>query len=138
MRDLKLQTFPFLVSYILPLTVVRMTIYIVCRTRYRKCTKCVAETHHTQTLLTIDCYNVQLSSLSFSIPPPSQLARMPSPVRNLTAAVIFDVTKSKIIANLSWIGPKTPYGKIVRYKIVLSSPKAAILISDTLEVKVRM
>ena len=88
--------------------------------------------------LTVNCYNVQLSSLSFSIPPPSQLARMPSPVRNLTAAVIFDVTKSKIIANLSWIGPESPYGKIVRYKIVLSSPKAASLISATLEVKVRM
>ena len=92
----------------------------------------------THTLLTVNCYSVQLSSLSFSILPSSQLARMPSPVRNLTAAVIFDVTKSKIIANLSWIGPESPYGKIDHYKIVLSSPKAASLISATLNVKVRM
>ena len=87
---------------------------LVCRTRYRGCTKCVAETHHTNP--SVNCYNVQPSSLSFSIPPPSQLARMPSPVKNLMAAVTFDVTKSKIIANLSWIGPESPYGKINYYK----------------------
>ena len=62
---------------------------------------------------------------------------MPSPVRNFTAAVNFDMTKNKIIANLSWIGPESPYGKIDYYKIVLSSPRAASLIgSTTLDVKV--
>ena len=91
----------------------------------------------THTLLTVNCYNVQPSSLSFSIPPPSQLARTPSPVRNLMANVIFDITRNKIIANLSWIGPESPYGKIDHYEIVLSSPRAASSISSTtLDIKV--
>ena len=69
--------------------------------------------------------------------PPSQLARAPSAVRNFTVIVNFDVSRSMIIANLSWIGPERPYGKIDHYKIVLSSAKAASLIgSKTLDVQV--
>ena len=51
--------------------------------------------------------------------------------------VDFDVTKSKIFANLSWVGPVRPYGKIDHYQIVLSSAKTVSLIgSTTLDVKV--
>ena len=116
--DLRFQTIPFLVSYKVALD------------------SCP---HNNVLCVGLDrgSVSVQPSSLSISTPPPSQLARMPSPVRNLTAAVNFDVTKSKIIANLSWIGPESPYGKIDYYKIVLSSPRAASLIGlTTLDVKV--
>ena len=79
---------------------------------------------------------VCLCSLS-SVLPPSQLARAPSPVRNFTVIVNFDVSRSIIIANLSWIGPERPYGKIDHYKIVLSSARAASLIgSKSLPVQV--
>ena len=47
------------------------------------------------------------------------------------------MTKSKIFATLSWVGPERPYGKIDHYQIVLSSPKTVSLIgSTTLDVKV--
>jgi len=47
------------------------------------------------------------------------------------------MTKSKIFANLSWVGPERPYGKIDHYQIVLSSAKTVILTgSTTLDVKV--
>ena len=74
-----------------------------------------------------------------SVLPPSQLARTPSPVRNLTATIFFDRNQGKIFANLSWIGPERPYGKIDHYKIVLSSPRTESLIaSTTVNVKVCM
>ena len=47
------------------------------------------------------------------------------------AIVNFDQSKSKIIANISWIGPETPYGMIDRYEVVLSSPKAATITKET-------
>ena len=64
-----------------------------------------------------------ISSLPCSVLPSLQLARSPSPVQNLTAKVVFDLTNSQIIANLSWLGPEAPYGKVDHYEIVLSSPR---------------
>ena len=66
-----------------------------------------------------------ISSLPCSVLPSLQLARPPSSVRNLTVNVVFDLDNSQIIANLSWLGPEAPYGKVDHYKIVLSSPRAA-------------
>ena len=77
-----------------------------------------------------------ISSLPCSVLPSLQLAHPPSPVQNLTAKVVFDLTNSQIIANLSWLGPEAPYGKVDHYKIVLSSPRAASLTSLTKSVKV--
>ena len=77
-----------------------------------------------------------ISSLPCSVLPSLQLAYPPSPVQNLTVNVVFDLTNSHIIANLSWLGPEAPYGKVDDYEIVLSSPRAASLTSLTKSVKV--
>ena len=77
-----------------------------------------------------------ISSLPCSVLPSLQLARLPSPVQNLTVNVVYDLANSQIIANLSWLGPEAPYGKVDHYKIVLSSPRAASLTSLTKSVKV--
>ena len=77
-----------------------------------------------------------ISSLPCSALPSLQLACSPSPVQNLTAKVVFDLANSQIIANLSWLGPEAPYGKVDHYKIVFSSPRAASLTSLTKSVKV--
>ena len=77
-----------------------------------------------------------ISSFPCSVLPSLQLARLPSPVQNLTAKVVFDLANSQIIANLSWLGPEAPYGKVDHYKIVLSSPRVASLTSLTKSVKV--
>ena len=77
-----------------------------------------------------------ISSLPCSVLPSLQLARSPSPVQSLTVNVVFDLTNSQIIANLSWLGPEAPYGKVDHYEIVLSSPRAASLTSLTKSVKV--
>ena len=109
-------------------------INLVCRTRHCWCTYILqraAEMQRTIFNSLLQC----LSSSPFSLP--SQLAGTPSPVRNLTVLVDFDVTKSKIFANLSWVGPERPYGKLDHYQIVLSSAKTVSLIgSTTRDVKV--
>ena len=94
----------------------------------------MARMHHSIFIGLLQCVSV----LSPLFPgPPSQLARAPSAVRNFTVIVNFDISRSMIIANLSWIGPERPYGKIDHYKIVLSSAKAASLIgSKSLSVQV--
>ena len=47
------------------------------------------------------------------------------------------MTKSKIFANLSWVGPERPYGAIDHYQIVLGTAKTVSLSgSTTLDVKV--
>lgn len=67
----------------------------------------------------------------------SSIAVQPSPVRNLTVDVDFNqVMNNKITANLSWIGPEKPYGKILRYKVVLSSPTILSIESKEVNVKV--
>ena len=70
-----------------------------------------------------------ISSLPCSVLPSLQLACSPSPVQNHSLSVNFvlDLTNSQIIANLSWLGPEAPYGKVDHYKLVLSSPRAATL-----------
>ena len=57
-------------------------------------------------------------------------------MRNLTVVVDFDKSNNEILANLSWIGPETPYGKIDHYEIVVISPKVARLIHRNWSVKV--
>ena len=129
---LTIQPFLSLVSW--PLTVVHSSVLCAGLGIGDVCIyvlQCAAEMQHTTFNTLLQC----LSSFPFSLP--SQLAATPSPVRNLTVNVVFDVTKSKIFANLSWVGPERPYGKIDHYQIVLSSPKALSLIgSTTLHVKV--
>ena len=77
-----------------------------------------------------------ISSLPCSVLPSLQIAHPPSPVQNLTVNVVFDLANSQIIANLSWLGPEAPHGKVDHYSIILSSPRAASLTSLTESVKV--
>ena len=84
-----------------------------------------------------DRYHVTLFfHFSLLLPFHYYLARSPSTVRNLTAIVNFDQSKNKITANVSWIGPETPYGNISHYVVVLSSPKAATITKRRLDVMV--
>ena len=60
-------------------------------------------------------------------------------MQNLSVVVDFSQAKGNdmVTANLSWIAPTKPYGKICRYVIVISTPKIETLYSGTVDAKVR-
>ena len=96
---------------------------------------CVAKTHHTN-CSSIFYYHYICHYIFFLFPPVSQLAKIPSPVRNFMVNTIFNTSRNKVIARLSWIGPERPYGKIDQYNIVLSSPESSQIRSTILDIKV--